>query len=213
MGADSKPIIEDISPKTFEEAIKRADVVQTVTRELLEPKNKEAEEKKVPEGHVVRTLSFRDRNLIVGACKFYVQGEKGKYKGQFKVDRVSKLLCFEETLDYFNMVNDSQAENLFKWQEQRQAYVSWRSMKGGMVKVEEFVKQFPDLDLDECPPKPPIRQPELSDDEQRGKPREFHIPSKLDVFIQDALRDMEWNPDWSEYVVELLTKYGISPED
>lgn len=213
MSADGKPIIEDVAPKVFEEALKKGDVVQAVTRELLAPKDKETEEKKVPEGHVVRTLTFRDRNLIVGACKFYVKGEKGKYKGQFKVDRVSKLLCFEETLDYFNMMNDSQAENLFKWQEQRQAYVAFRMMKGGMLKVEDFAKQFPDLDIDECPPKPPIKQPDLNDEEQRGKPREFHIPSKLDVFIQDALRDMEWNPDWSKYVVELLTKYGISPEE
>lgn len=213
MSADGKPIIEDVAPKVFEEALRKGDAVQAVTRDLLAPKDKEAEEKKVPEGHVVRTLSFRDRNLIVGACKFYVKGEKGKYKGQFKVDRVSKLLSFEETLEYFNLMNDAQAENLFKWQEQRQAYVMWRSMKGGMMKVEDFAKQFPDLDIDECPPKPPIQQPDLSHEEQRGKPREFHIPSKLDVFIQDALRDMEWNPDWSKYVVELLVKYGISPEE
>ena len=214
MGADGKPMIEDVSQKTLEDALKRGDAVPAVTRELLAAQ--EGEKKlsvPVPEGCVTRTLNFRERNLIVGACRFYVKGEKGKYKGQFKVDRVGKLLSFEETLDYFNMMNDSQAENLFKWQEQRQAYVAYRMMKGGMMKAEDFAKQFPDLDLDECPPKPPVKQPELTHEEERGKPREFHIPSKLDVFIQDALKDMEWNPDWSKYVVELMVKYGISPED
>lgn len=205
-----KPIVE-VAPKVFEDALKKADAVETVTREMLAPKPDA--ERKVPEGHVVRILTVRDRNMIVGACRAYVKGEKGKYKGQFKVDRVSKLLAFETTIEYLNMINDAQAENLFKWQEARQAYVSYRMMKGGMLKVEEFVKQFPDLDLDECPEKPPIQQPELSKGEQRGPESEFHIPAKLDAFIQDALSEMEWDSAGSEAVVELMTKYGLKPED
>lgn len=213
MNADGKPIIEDVSPKVFEEALKKGDVVQTVTRDLIASKESIVSEKKIPEGCVTRTLNFQDRNLITTACRVYVKGEKGKYKGQFKVERVVKLMSFDETVEYFLMINDSQAENLFSWQEERQAYVAWRSMKGGMMKVEDFAKQFPDLDVDECPPKPPVRQPELTPEEKRGKEREFHIPSKLDVFIQDALHDMEWNSAGSEFVVELLTKYGINPEE
>lgn len=171
-----------------------------------------AQERRVPEGCVVRTLNFRDRNLIVGACRAYAQGEKGKYKGQFKLERVTKVLNFDETREYYEMINDSQAENLFKWQEARQAYVAFRMMKGGMMRVEEFAKQFPDLDLDACPEKPPVKQPELTKDEQRGRAREFYIPSKLDTFIMDAIQDYQWGSIGSEFVTELMEKFGIKEE-
>lgn len=215
---DGKKIIENVSIDVLDEAVKvsklpitREDIAKTIVdRDLAESSKPD---KKVPEGHVTRTLSCRDRNLIIGACRAYVKGEsRGKHKNQFKVDRVIKLLIEPETTEYFSMINDAQAESLFRWQEARQAYVAFRMMKGGMIKPEEFSKTFPDLDVDECPTKPSIQQPRLTEDEQRGPTREFHIPSKIDAFIEEALRDMEWGSIGSEQVVELMERYGIDAE-
>lgn len=213
-----KQIVENVAPEALSDAINGSKAPltrETLAKVIVEKDQVEAkkQEKSVPEGCVTRTLSMRDRNLILGACRTYVKGEnRGKHKNQFKVDRIVKCLLEQETVDYFLMINDSQAENLFKWQEQRQAYVAFRMMKGGMIKPEEFAKSFPDIDMDECPPKPPIKQPELTKDEQRGPTREFYIPSKLDAFIEEALRDMEWGAIGSEQVVELMERYGIEAE-
>lgn len=214
MSENDRPMVEGVAPRVFEGALKKGDAVQTVTREMLSPKDSE-KKTQPPDGCVTRMLNFRDRNLIVGACRVYAKGERGKYKGQFKVDSVVKLMSFDETTEYYNMINDAQAENLFRWQEQRQAYVAFRAWKGGMMKVEDLIKQFPDLDLDECPEKPKVDQPRLTPDEERGPAREFHIPSRLDTFIQDALRDMDWSAVslfGSEFVVDLMTKYGFKAE-
>ena len=213
--SDGKQIVENVAPEILSDAVgagKAPITRETIAKAIVEKDKaeKDAPEKKVPEGCVVRNLTMRDRNLIIGACRTYIRGEnKGKHKNQFKVDRILKVLLEQETVDYFLMINDSQAENLFKWQEARQAYVSFRMMKGGMVKTEEFAKSFPDVDVDECPPKPSLKQPELTKDDQRGPAREFYIPAKLDTFIEEALRDMEWGAVGSEQVVELLQKYSI----
>ena len=215
---DGKNIIENVSAEVVEDAVRRAQPLITreqLAKAVVEKDRLESEkpERTIPEGCVVRNLSFRDRNLIIGSCRVYVKGEnRGKHKNQFRVDRVCKILLEQETVDYFLMINDAQAENLFKWQEGRQAYVAFRMMKGGMLKPEEFVKNFPGLDMDVCPQKPPVQQPKLTEDEQRGKVREFYIPAKIDAFIEEALRDMDWGTLGSEQVVELLQRYRIDEE-
>jgi hypothetical protein len=203
-------MIENASQDAMDQAIKNgkltmAEASRSAAAVLIE-------KKKAPEGTVTRTLNMRDRNQIGGALQGYVKGEKARFKGQYKLDRILKLLCFQETMDYYDMVNDSQAENLFLWQETKAMYFAWRNWKGGVGTLEDLRKQYPKIDSDTPPKKPSIHPPRLSEEEERGPAREFFIPSKLDSFIQDALRATEWNPYAAKYVVELMVKYGIIPE-
>ncbi len=67
-----------------------------------------ASEKSVPAGCVERILNFRDRNLMISACReFCTEKGKGDYKAQAKLDKVSKIISFDETIEYFGMIEDS----------------------------------------------------------------------------------------------------------
>lgn len=170
-----------------------------------------------PAGCVERVLNFKDRNYIVGACLAYCEkdGHKG-FKDQKKLDQVKKLLNFEATLDHTAEITDGLEERTLAWEGARARYKMWRQFKEGLLDadgVEEMRKRHPDLDLEKGPEKPPVRPPELSPEDQRGPESVFHLPSKLDAWIQGALGAMDWPTVMTEYCVELCEKFGVTGGD
>jgi hypothetical protein len=180
----------------------------------LEVESETAEKPRPPVGCVERVLNFRDRNLIIGACReFCLKDGKGGHKAQSKLNRLTKLLDLQETVDYFEMVNDSMEDEVFKWQRLRNNWLSWQQHLAGGLTLEELQKRAPSVDLSDPPNKPPRKQPEATPEDLRGKDRAFHIPSKLDAWIQECLEVANWDPMTSEYVTELCQKFGLKSED
>jgi len=169
---------------------------------------------KQPAGTVERVLNFRDRNLLIGACREFCQKDgKGDHKAQAKLDRVVKLVKFDETVEYFNMIDDSLEDDLFKWQRSRNDWLAWQQYQGGGITLEDLRKKVPGLDVSSPPMKPPRKQPEAKHEELRGKERAFYFLSKLDAWVQECLKVATWSPLAAEYVVELCGKFGIKDEE
>jgi hypothetical protein len=200
MPDDGKQILENASPAAPE-------------ARLALVKDPEPVERKPPPGCVERILNFKDRNFIVGACRAYCEkeGHKG-FKDQKKLDQVTKLLNFEATLDYNAAVGDHGEELTLAWEAATARWKLWRRYKEKLITADEIRKTYPDLDLERGVEKPPLRAPEISAEEQRGKDSTFYIPSKLDAWVQDALRAMDWTTVMTRYAVELCEKFGIKDE-
>lgn len=169
---------------------------------------------KPPPGTVERVLNFRERNLLIGACRQFCDKDgKGDHKAQAKLDRVSKLMSFQETIEYFHMIDDSIEDALFKWQRERNDYLCWKQYSSGGLTLSELKEKAPAVDPSSPPIKPPKAQPEATSHEMRGPERAFHIPSKLDAWIQDVLKISTFPSIAAEYVTELCSKFGINSED
>ena len=178
------------------------------------PSSTAPSEQKCPSGCVERTLNFRERNLLVGAARDYCEKkEHGDYKSQAKLARLSKLISFEETLDYFEMIDDHYNDAGQVWRRDKSIWTALRNLKDGLVNLEDFRKQFPTVDVDKKMDKPPLRRPEASPKEMRGEDKVFYFPSKLDVWVQDVIKAAIWQPLAAEYAVELCEKFGINDED
>jgi hypothetical protein len=200
---DGKPILANAPREALAEALK-PEVVGPVPEAAGKP----------PLGHVERHLTMQDRNMIVGAALALCQHkDHKKLKDQRRLEAVKRLLKFDETLDYFAMVNDSLEEEQARWEGARERYRLFRKWKEGGLKTEDFRKDYPGIDLGEGPPKPPLRGPEMSPQDKRGPERPFFLPAKLDAWIEEALREMDWDTPMSEGSVELAEKYGIGKEE
>lgn len=175
-------------------------------------------EKKVPPGCVERVLNFRDRNTLIGAGRdFCRKPEHKKLKDLEKLDRLSKVLCLEETIEYFFKIQDWIDEEVLKWKGLREKYRLWRQYKENLLTpedAEEFRKRYPGLDLEKGPEKPSYRQPEIPPKKNRGPERSFYIPAKIDVWAQDVLRATDWDTPiaQAEFVVELCAKFDIKDD-
>lgn len=176
-------------------------------------KDGEPAERKAPPGCVERILNVKDRNFIVGACRVYCEkeGHKG-FKDQKKLDQVTKLLNFEATLDYNAVVNDHGEEITLAWESATARYRAWRRYKEKLLTAEEIRKTYPDLDLEKGVEKPALRAPEIPPEMQRGQDSTFYFPAKLDVWVQDALRAMDWTTVMTQYAVALCEKFGMKDE-
>lgn len=171
----------------------------------------------IPPGCVERILSMRDRNLIVGACVSYCAKEgKRKVKEQVNLERVKRLFRFEETVEYFALMNDAVDDAKVVWDGARKKYRVWLALREGALKVSDVVKEYPTFDLDVEPMKPSPVAPKIKAEELVGPTSTFHIPAKLDVWISDALRDMEWpteKVDMTEGAAELARKFDLAEKD
>lgn len=197
MPDDGRQILQNAAPAAPESA-----------RMALVPP--EAAERKVPSGCVERILNFKDRNFIVGACRAYCEKEGHKtFKDQKKLDQITKLLNFEATLDYYAMINDQTEDMNLAWESSTAKWRAWRRWKEKLLSTDEIRKTYPDLDLERGVEKPPSRAPEIPAEEHRGKDSTFYLPSKLDAWVQDALRAMDWATVMTAYVVELCEKFGV----
>lgn len=191
-------------------------IIENVTREalteMIKSEGEAPESKKPPIGCVERILNFKDRNNLFGACRAFCakEGHQG-FKDQTKLDRLNKIILFEETLEYFAMIDDVLEDEVRAWQRDKRRYKLWKDYKAGLVKPEDFRKEFSDQDAE--PKKPALLQPESKPEDIRGKERSFYLPSKIDVWAQDAIRAMDWSPFLVEYTVELFQKFGIKEEE
>jgi hypothetical protein len=160
---------------------------------------------------------MRDRNLIVGACVSYCAKEgKRKVKEQVNLERVKRLFRFEETVEYFALMNDAVDDAKVVWDGARKKYRVWLALREGALKVSDVVKEYPTFDLDVEPMKPSPVAPKIKAEELVGPTSTFHIPAKLDVWISDALRDMEWpteKVDMTEGAAELARKFDLAEKD
>jgi hypothetical protein len=163
---------------------------------------------KIPPGCVERVLTVRDRNMIVGACMAYVEKNKS-LKDMRMLVRVKEALDFEATVEYFAQLDASITEAVEEWQRARIKRKLWLDWRAGILREEDIRRQLPNFNLDEEPPKPPARPPQASAEEKRGPERTFYIPAKLDAWIEDALRAMEWEARHAEGGVAVAEKYGI----
>lgn len=200
---DGKQIIENVVRKALEDAVKAEEAEEAG---LPEPK--------VPEGCVERTLTMRDRNAIVGACEAYCQkeGHKGLLD-QTRLNKIKKLLNWDETLEYFAMLDDALDEEVRIWRREKSQYKLWRDYRAGLVTAQDVKRAYPTLDLEAEPEKPSLREPELKPDEKRGPKKAVHLPSKLDAWVQDCLKSMQWLVKMDELAVEVCEKFGIRSDD
>jgi len=183
--------------------------------EASAPSSPSTLEKKCPSGCVERILNYRERNLLIGAARDYCgKKEHSDYKGQAKLDRLTKLICFQETLDYFDVLTDHYDEAVREWKSTRRKYNAWKDLKAGLYKdPDNFTRDFPDVDPGKGIEKPANRAPEITPKESRGEERSFYFPSKLDAWVQDVLKAAVWQALAAEYAVELCSKFGIKDED
>lgn len=167
-----------------------------------------------PSGTVKRVLNFRDRNLLMGACRAWCDKDgKGDHKAHSKLDRLDKIISFQETVDYFTMIDDFLEDALFKWQAQRNSYLSFRQYEAGGLALEELKKKAPGVDAGSCPAKPSKAQPVATSAEMRGKERAFYFPSKIDAWVQEVLKTATFPSFTAEYVVEMCSKFDIKEEE
>lgn len=163
-----------------------------------------------PPGTVRRVLNFRDRNLLVGAARSWcARDDQKKLKDQDKLIRLGRLISFDETLEYMAMLTDAQEELQRKWLSDWNRYRLWRNFQAGLITADDLAKG---TDIDKGVPKPALVMPENTPAEMRGPSRDFFLPSKLDAWVQDAIRGMEWNFNAAEYAVELAEKFGVEIE-
>lgn len=212
-GGDKKKVIEEAVSGRLAEPRTSLEVAAAIAASSPSTPSSE-EKKKVPLGCVERELTMRDRNMIVGACADYCasEGHKG-YKDIEKLGRVKRILGWEETLDYFAMVNDAADEAVSAWLRAKARRRLWLDWKEGALKTDDLQRQHPALDLNQEPPKPAARQPETTLEERRGPSRTFHIPAKLDVWIADSLRAMKWPSAHVEGGIEVCAKYGLDEDE
>jgi len=175
----------------------------------------EVKEPQIPEGCVARSLNFRDRRLILFACRTFVMGKERKgsdYKKMSKLDKVVKLLGDEAVDDYFDRIEEDVNSKARLWTKQQNLYVAYEAFKSSVMTKAQFLERFPDHDLSVTPVKPG-RIPKKTHEEERGKSSVFPIPAKLDVFIETSLKEMQWGDGDAEFVVELAEKYNLPDED
>jgi hypothetical protein len=163
---------------------------------------------KIPPGCVERVLTVRDRNMIVGACMTYVEKNKS-LKDMRMLVKVKEALDFEETVEYFAQLDASITEAVEEWQRARIKRKLWLDWRAGILQTEDLKRQFPNFDFEKEPPKPSPMPPKATEEEKRGPERTFYIPAKLDAWIEDALRAMEWETRHAEGGVAVSEKYGI----
>lgn len=168
-----------------------------------------------PVGTVERVLNFQDRSLLLFGCKLYFKdSSKGDYKSQSKIAKLDKILAYNETVEYFEMIDDSLEDRLFKWQRERNDWLLVQQYLAGGISLEEVKKKSPALDIDDPPEKPSRVQPEVASEEVRGKERSFYLPSKLDSWVQDVLKEVKWpNPEKAKYITELCAKFGVKSDE
>lgn len=157
----------------------------------------EGEEKTaIPAGCVERRLNMYDRRLIMQAVVVYLgKDNRNDIKGANKKERIRKLLNYSDVEEYFDLLSDSYSERVESWNDAWKRYND--AKKAGSP----------------LPDKPPRKAPEPMDEELRGPESKFHIPSKLDVLILDAIKAMQWDLNLSKFVEELREKLGLPADD
>lgn len=172
-------------------------------------------DEKKPEGCVERHLNVRERNILIGACREFCKTEgRGDYKNQNKLMRVSKLVKFEETIEFFDELEELLDARIREWKKQKLQYMAYSDYKAGLMPIERLKSVIDGFHPENPPGKPPTwKTPELTPDERRGPTEVFYIPSRLDAWIQDALKVYKWEPLLVEFNVELCEKFGIKDED
>jgi hypothetical protein len=166
---------------------------------------------------VERVLSMRDRNLIVGACVTYCgQAGNRKIKEQVYLERVKRLLRFDETVEYLAMINDAIYDAKLAWEGTRNKYKAWLSVKEGALKASDILKEYPNFVLNAEPLKPSALPPKVKPEDLVGPESTFQVPAKLDAWISDALSEMEWpteRTDMTEGAAELARKFDMADKE
>lgn len=166
-----------------------------------------------PAGTVARKLNFQERSLLIFACRQVCGGDgKGDQRAMSKLHRFTKIISYDETVEYFDMIDDSVEDAAFRWQKERTNWMAWQVYQAGNLTLENLKKRIPNIDLQNPPTKPSRNQPEATPQEARGKERVFYLPSKIDAWVQDVIRSANWKPEKAEYVTELCAKFGISED-
>lgn len=193
-------------------------LIKNVTREALADAIRKDEgpapEKKAPLGCVERVLDMRNKNAVIGACTLYCQkdGHKGLID-QTRLNRLKKLFNWDETLEYFAMIDDSLDDEVRAWKQAKNQYKLWKDYRAGLVKAEEVKKIYPSFDLEGEIQKPALVEPKNKLEHRRGPEAAVYIPSKLDAWIQDALKATDWLVHMDELAVEVCEKFGIKSEE
>ncbi len=163
-----------------------------------EPKAQD-ETSKYP-GCVKRILNFMDRQLALEAVLRYWkkppagQDRKCDWRGNRKIKLVKDALDQESVIDYFEAMQDALADRIEQWQKEVRAYT--KALQEGTPE-------------DKLPPKPPRRQPRLTDEESCGKESVFWIKSVVDSHIIEFLREMDWKDFPVDDVDHVCEAFGM----
>lgn len=157
------------------------------------------------DGRVVRRLSFMDRRLVLEAVEAYgrrpqqqrsgraeADGMGGSYRSMMKIARLRDVLDADGVLSYYEAMEDTLTERREKWTREVDAYA--KASNDGA-------------------PRPPRRAPQLSPEELKGQEANYRLSPRDDVYIQDALKEMDWSRFPAEDVVRVCEKFGIRGDE
>lgn len=159
------------------------------------------------EGMVEHQLNFRERAMIIDAARaFCSQKEHGEYKNIIKLERVRRLLDHEEVLKFQEDLQEDANTKVREWGQHRNAWIEAQNAlldPKASPEAKAIAKKISD----------PGKAPTITKATQRGKTRRFLILPKIEVWIVECLKVMQWNPEISEDVEILFDKYAIKIED
>jgi len=141
------------------------------------------------DGMVTRELNCSDRVNVINAVILYCSAkERSTFTWLVKVDKVKRLLGvealseFQDSLDYLlNQRKVSYGKKI-------------DAVNKGLLPLDTLKQDLPRLTLEE----------------RRGHKSTHEIPSSLDVFIQESLKQMHWNPEFSELGLDTCNAFGVS---
>lgn len=169
---------------------------------------------KRPPGTVERALNCKERTLIIEACRQYCRKDgKGDSKAQSRLYRTMQIISYQEAVDYFAGLEDKLEDMAYDWQRAKNTWVAWKNYLSGALTMDAVKKMIPRFDESRDPEKPSHGKPMLTSTELRGETRPYYFPSKIDAWLQDILKAVNWDPLHAEFVTELCGKFGIKEDD
>ena len=183
---------------------------ERIAKELLAEKNPP----KPPPGTMPVTLNVKERNMLMGSANAYCQmPEHRGNMDQARRNKLRTLIDLDGTLDHIAEINDGLFERQREWKKAWREYNLWKDYEARLIQKDVFEKEFSEFDPENPPAKPPIREPQLTAEQKRGKERVFYIPVKLYTWIVDTLEVMDWPNEFGEYVEDLLARFGMEPQE
>lgn len=142
------------------------------------------QDKPLPKGCTRRTLSMRDRQVVLAACARYAGGEKREAEAKVlrKLARVQELLRAEEVEDYYAALEHHYRLEIEAWRRAQE-----ESIRAGRRDV--------------------VKAPKPAKDELEGPTEAFDLPSHLDAWIKEALGAATFPIEHAQAVSKVMELY------
>lgn len=171
-----------------------------------------AEEPKCPPGYVERSFTMQERRLIVIAGSAYANG--GDFKKARRLSELKAVLAYSAVTDYFESLSEAYEDRGRDWSKETNLYRSVLGWKAGSLSLQELVEKFPEIDARHpenirIPKKPAYKAPQQTVEETQGPARKFFIHPKLEIFIAQSLKAMQWFSGDCDTAAKLTYEYQL----